>query len=178
MSLDYETPEEQDARLDAKWQQFLADMAAKGTPICPDCHRLLNDGTCPACAWVTPLEYANAHGRTEEGVGWGTPQWAVDEKIVALYERIQVQVERDSIATPNGCAACGVDERGHELKWTYAFRGERRPLHSWHLYQVPADRQRLGRMLARRHSGWQAWREINRRFYLRLPGVVEAGEVR
>lgn len=151
---------------------FLDQMAAAGTPLCETCWGSLVNGICRSCAWVTPIEYANAHGRAEEGVDWGTPQWALDQKIIALYERIEAHVERDATITPNGCQSCGTGEREHEQRWTYMFQGVRRPFHDWHAWQTPADRQRLGRMYARRYRGWQAWREINRRFYLRLPAIT------
>jgi hypothetical protein len=173
MSLDYETPEEQDARHESQWQQFLAEMAAKGIPVCADCHRLLDDDVCPACAWASPPEFLAAAGRVEDfeyaavdgiPVGAEVEPAGRDRLIVALYERLKVQVERDAKTAPNGCAACGIVEREHGKRWT---RGV-----NFHIWIAPTDEVRLGRMLARRNPGWQAWREINRRFYLRLPNIV------
>jgi hypothetical protein len=149
------------AQIDSDYQRFLADMAAAGTPVCADCCHNLVAGACPNCTFnaQVPLVYANAHGRMEEGVG-DAAQRNADERIVRLHERIEEQVRRDATVAPNGCAACGLVEQGHAQRWTRGF--------GTHAWLTPTDAQRLGRMLARRHSGWNAWKEINRRFYAAL----------
>jgi hypothetical protein len=151
-------------QIDSDYQRFLAGMAAAGTPVCADCCHNLVDGACPNCTFnaQTPLVYANAHGRMEEGVG-DDAQRKADERIVRLYERIEEQVRRDATTAPNGCRWCGIDNEG--LNHGSRYHGKQLGVGLW---EPPTDAQRLGRMLARRHSGWNAWKEINRRFYAAL----------
>lgn len=157
-----------DDTLTARHEHYLSKMAAEGRPACPDCYTPLTAGRCVPCeaGMAVPVRYADAHGRIEEGVGWGTPQRDADERTVRVFEQIEERVWVDANTPPNGCRRCGRTEREHGARFDRLHLTDE-------CFVPPTDEIRLGRILARRaHAEMRLYREINRRFAI----AVAAGK--
>lgn len=141
--------------------EIVAELAAGGINVCPtcmSCFPLPPDGKCRDCEYRAALPEVL---RSTEGAAWSL-DWArrEDREVIAAnwrrYDALAAQVDKDAKTPPNGCAQCGLAERGH---------GQRYGIGGWHTWDAPTDRLRKERMLARRAvADDRPWIETNRRF--------------
>lgn len=115
---------------------------------CPSHHsRLRPNGTCAGCELGKSVAFqamCEAQSRLDDG------EFLLSEKdklqaIADAYWTCQRTAERDAKTAPNGCAVCGLEERGHGVWEGGGHNGI-----VGRTYIEPSNVKRLDRMLARR----------------------------
>lgn len=157
-----ETLEEAKARV-------LAEAAAEGMDLCPECFGVPRvNGVCNPCrvskVWAAEPNWS-AYGQAQARVDFGA--WdpdesrpytfadrTADELLVKRLESMFARAERDAKTPLNGCALCGKPERGHERFYDWPHR-----LGAPEGFVTPSDAVRKSRLTARRNvrHGLPAW---------------------
>lgn len=143
-------------------------LAPIDAPTCP-AHRTYRrpNGTCAGCELDKSAAFqamCEAQSRLDDG------DFLLSEhvRLIAIadaYWSCQRTAERDAKAAPNGCAVCGLEERGHGI-W---YGGGHNSLVG-RTYVEPSNAKRLDRMLARRaYATGQSNAAVDRLFALAIP---------
>ena len=146
--------------------QILTEAAANGIDLCPRCffgNRVA--GVCRMCARDAVFaadpdyrEWSDAQDRLDFG-GWAPESTRpytfddgrADEALVKRLDAKFARAEQEARTDPDGCALCGVPERGHANRWHGPGKAGR--------YKPPSVAVRKERMVARRNVrlGRPAW---------------------
>ena len=146
--------------------EIVAELAAEGIKVCRDClTRLHPDGACRPCeSHADPAfgAYSDAiyggENAEDAGLPYSADQQARDARTVRRYERAMALAEEDARSAPNGCAWCGVEQRGHGTRWA------RVP--GTHTFEAPPNALRLMRMRARRFAAdCRMYLAVSQRFH-------------
>lgn len=136
-------------------------------------HQLGNSYVCALCGVVDDERRAAAFEQLSSEIRFLTEQYKNVERQrdQALNERdrlrvhiLELQTEKPPVlhlfVNPNGCGYCGLDERGHGLRYKGTIPG-------FHAWTPPTDEQRLERMWQRRQINLSNPSEPGRKAMLR-----------